>query len=541
MAVYKLILFLLSITTAANVSCEAKYREINETSLKQAKNSLRSFPSNFMFGTATAAYQIEGAWNEGGKGWSMWDHLVRTAPDHIYDNTNGDVAANSYYLYKRDVEMLKELGVNIHRFSISWPRILPYGRPDYVNPEGVAYYNNFINELLANNITPFVTIYHWDLPQNLNEQGGWLTEDIVDWFGDYSRVLFQQFGDRVKHWLTINEPYVHCFLGHGIGLHAPRISSPGQGFYDCGRHALLGHARAYHIYDTEFRAAQGGRVGIVLDADMYLPSSDSEDDVQAAQDMFDFTLGQYIDPIYTENGNYPQRFVHLIAEASARQGLSESRLRPLTQEQIDYVKGTSDFLALNHYSTSYVYRNSSVIGMHPVPSYLDDVQAGTYKDTSLPLAIGGWISAYGPGLYKILKYIKDNYNNPPIYIAENGWSTLEGLNDDDRVYYFRSYLTGVLDAIDDGVDVRAYCAWSLMDNFEWAMGYTVRFGLYEVDPNDPEKVRMPRKSALVYKEIIRSRVIDPEYNPDPYETDGSYVVKTSCLFVITLAVLNIVL
>ncbi|XP_050684812.1 myrosinase 1-like [Leptidea sinapis] len=541
MVVYKCILCLISITTAANVYCKTTYQEINETSLSQAKSTLRSFPSNFLFGTATSAYQIEGAWNEGGKGWSMWDHLVRTAPDFISDNTTGDVAANSYYLYKRDVEILKDLGVDIYRFSISWPRILPYGRPDYVNPEGVAYYNNLINELLANDITPFVTIYHWDLPQNLNEQGGWLTEDIVDWFGDYSRVLFQQFGDRVKHWMTVNELYVHCYMSYGLGWHAPRIISPGQSFYECGRHALLSHARAFHIYDTEFRASQGGQIGIVLDAEMYLPSTDSEDDIQAAKDMLDFTFGQYMDPIYSENGNYPQRFIDLVAEASARQGLSESRLRPFSQEQIDYLKGSADFLGLNHYTTSYVYRNSSVMGMHPVPSYMDDVQAATYKDTSLPVAAGGWIRIYGPGLYKALVYIKDNYNNPPIYIAENGFATHMGLNDDDRVEYYRSYLTGVLDAIDEGVDVRAYCAWSLMDNFEWALGYSVRFGLYEIDQNDPEKVRRPRKSALVYKEIIRSRAIDPEYNPDPYETDGSYVIQTSFLLVITLAVINVVL
>ncbi|XP_038219759.1 myrosinase 1-like [Zerene cesonia] len=251
--------------------------------------SLRKFPDDFFFGTATSSYQIEGAWNEGGKGWSMWDHLVRTDPGHIRDGTNGDVAANSYHFYEKDIAILKELGVSVYRFSVSWPRILPFGRADYVNPEGIAYYNKLIDLLLANNITPFLTMYHWELPQNLNEQGGWLTEDIMYWFGDYSRVLYQHFGDRVKLWLTINEPSVHCNLGYGSGNHAPRIRSPGIKYYECGRNILLAHARAYHIYNNEFRH-QGGRVGLALDSEMSMPSSSSPDDIQAAEDYLHFFI-----------------------------------------------------------------------------------------------------------------------------------------------------------------------------------------------------------------------------------------------------------
>ncbi|XP_038219757.1 myrosinase 1-like [Zerene cesonia] len=253
------------------------------------QRSLRKFPDDFFFGTATSSYQIEGAWNEGGKGWSMWDHLVRTDPGHIRDGTNGDVAANSYHFYEKDIAILKELGVSVYRFSVSWPRILPFGRPDYVNPEGIAYYNKLIDLLLANNITPFLTMYHWELPQNLNEQGGWLTEDIADWFGDYSRVLYQHFGDRVKLWLTINEPHIHCNHGYGTGNHAPRIQSPGIKYYECGRNILLAHARAYHIYDNEFRH-QGGRVGLALDSEMGMPSSNSPDDIQAAEDFLQFRV-----------------------------------------------------------------------------------------------------------------------------------------------------------------------------------------------------------------------------------------------------------
>lgn len=220
----------------------------------------------------------------------MWDHLVRTAPEHIYDNTTGDVAANSYYLYKRDVEMLKELGVDNYRFSISWPRILPTGRIDYINPRGVAYYDALINELLQNDITPYVTMYHWDLPQSLNERGGWLNEEIADWFADYARVLYEHFGDRVKHWITINEPHVHCYLGYGIAHHAPRIFSPGVAYYECGRNILLANAKAYHIYDKEFRPSQGGEVGIVVSMEWPIPESDSLDDLEAVKDFIAFNV-----------------------------------------------------------------------------------------------------------------------------------------------------------------------------------------------------------------------------------------------------------
>ncbi|CAG4978979.1 unnamed protein product [Colias eurytheme] len=500
------------------------------------QKSLRKFPDDFFFGTATSSYQIEGAWNDGGKGWSMWDHLVRTDPDHIRDGTNGDVAANSYYFYEKDIAILKELGVSVYRFSVSWPRILPFGRADYINPEGIAYYNTLIDRLLANDITPFLTIYHWELPQNLNEQGGWLTEDIVDWFGDYARVLFQNFGDRVKLWLTINEPSVHCSFGYAYGSHAPRIKSPGIKYYECGRHILLAHARAYHIYKNEF-AHQGGMIGLALDSEMSMPSSNSPEDIQAAEDSMIFNLGQYAHPIYSETGNYPQRFIDLIAEASARQGLPESRLRSFSQEQIDYMKGTGDFLSINHYSSSYVYRNASVVNMHEVPSMLDDAQIDSYRDPTWHT--GFWIGTYGPGLHKLLVYIKDNYNNPIIYISENGFATTTGLNDEGRVNYYREYLTGVLDAIDDGVNVKGYCAWSLMDNFEWSFGYSVRFGLYEIDQNDPEKTRRPRKSALVYKEIVRTRTIDMDYNPDPYAS-SAINKKTSIVLLAAISLIKTV-
>ncbi|XP_013142084.1 PREDICTED: myrosinase 1-like [Papilio polytes] len=497
----------------------------------------KMFPPDFKFGVSTSAYQIEGGWNSDGKGWSMWDHLVRTDPEFVADNTNGDVAANSYHFYKKDVQILKDLGVDIYRFSISWPRILPYGRADYVNPYGIAYYNALIDELLANGITPFVTMYHWDLPQNLNEQGGWLNEGLVDIFGDYARVLYQHFGDRVKHWLTINEPYVHCYQGFITLRHAPRVHQPATGFYECGRHILLAHAKAYHIYQDEFKS-QGGEVGIVLSMDWAYPDSDSADDAEAVLDYFAFHLGIFANPIFTIEGNYPRRLIDRVANISSSQGFQISRLRPFSQEQIDYMRGTSDFLALNHYTSEIVYRNASVLGMYEAPSFNDDTGFTTYKDPSWPVSASTWLREHAQGFYNLLVYIKNTYNNPTIYVTENGFSTSTGLNDTGRVQYFRNYLTALLDALAEDVDIRGYSAWSLMDNFEWAMGYTQRFGLYEIDINDPEKERIPRKSALVYKEIISSRFIDWDFDPNPYEVSGSGYLK-SCIFTIIAVIFKI--
>ncbi|XP_048001773.1 myrosinase 1-like isoform X2 [Leguminivora glycinivorella] len=494
----------------------------------------KQFPPDFIFGAATAAYQIEGAWDADGRGPSIWDHLVHTDPEHITNKDNGDVAANSYYNYKRDIEMLKELGVSHYRFSISWTRILPFGRAHYINQRGIDHYNKFIDELLANDIVPFATIYHWDLPQILQEHGGWLNEEIVDWFADYARIVFENFGDRIKFWMTINEPWVHCYFSYGYAVYAPKIRSPGVGFYECGRNMLLANARAYHIYNDEFRSTQGGKVGIDLNSEYVYPASDSIEDIEAAKDYLAFQFGQYMHPIFSKSGNYPQRLIHRVAAASTAQGYNSSRLRSFDEDQINYIKGTADFLGLNHYFTKYVYRNSSVIGMFDVPSTDDDTFADSYMDESWPSTHAPWIREHGPGLHHLLVHIKDSYDNPEVYIAENGVSTTTGLNDPTRVSYYRSYLRAVLEALADGCNVHGYFAWSLMDNFEWNFGYSHRFGLYEVDFQDPNRTRTPRKSAFVYREIIRSRTIDYEYDPDPYA--GGSSVLTSSLLVLAIVV-----
>ncbi|XP_050684876.1 lactase-like protein [Leptidea sinapis] len=358
-----------------------------------------------------------------------------------------------------------------------------------------------------------ITIYHWDLPLRLAELGGWLNEDIANWLGDYARVAYQNFGDRVKTWLTINEPFIHCSLGYASGKHAPRIVSPGEGFYECGRNVLLAHARMYHIYYDEFKS-QGGKVSLIFSSDMAFPLTDSRDDAEAVEDYFAFTLGQYAHPIFSPQGNYPQRLIYRVGNASSAQGYKHSRLKPFTPEQINYIRGTADFFALNSYSSYYIYRNDSLKELFATPSYEDDLYIGTYTEPQWTIETSPWMYGFAPGLYNLLVYLKKEYNDPVIYITENGSSDKMGFYDEDKIDYYRGYLNAVLDAIDDGVDVRMYCAWSLMDTFEWNHGYLIRMGLYELDINDPNRLIFSRKSALIYKEIIRSRKIDPDYNPE---------------------------
>ncbi|XP_061727376.1 cytosolic beta-glucosidase-like [Cydia pomonella] len=479
----------------------------------------KRFPDNFSFGVSSSAYQIEGSWNVDGKGLSTWDFYLHKQPDIVEDCTNADVTTDSYRLFKRDIQMLKHLGVKSYRFSLSWTRILPDGTTNHINPRGIAHYRKFIDLLLENDILPFVTLYHWDLPIAFGKNGGWLNENTVDRFGDYARVAFSAFGDKVKNWITINEPFIHCLFSYELGLHPPLIKSPGKGFYECGRNLLLGHAKAYHIYDAEFRF-QGGKVGLVVDAQWPIAASRSEEDAEAVKDYLAFYVGQYLDPVF--KGDYPQRLTARVVATSTREG-TEFRLRPFSEEEKKYIHGTYDFVGINHYNSVVVYRNESVNGMYEEPSFYDDVGIGTYMDDSWPASSFDSMRANAPGFYSLLLYLKDTYNNPVVFITENGFplSSAEGLDDWKKVNYIRNYLDALMDARADGSNCQGYFFWSLMDSFEWTSGYGYKFGLYQVDFDDPDKKRTARKSALVYKEIIRTGTTDFNYNPDPYQYNGT--------------------
>ncbi|CAH0404983.1 unnamed protein product [Chilo suppressalis] len=474
--------------------------------LNGVKQSIRNFPDGFMFGAATASYQIEGAWDADGKSENIWDRLTHSIPCRIKDCSNGDVAADSYNRHTRDVEMMRELGLDHYRFSLSWSRILPTSFPDVINDAGVQYYNNLINAMLKYNIEPMVTLYHWDLPQKLQEMGGWTNPHVVDWFADYARVAFELFGDRVKYWMTMNEPHEICNAGYGGMGKAPQLNFKGLADYMCAKNLLVAHAKAYHIYNDEFKPKHGGVVGMAISAGWAEP--ESEEHVEASNEALLFGIGQYAHPIYTKEGDFPQIMKEKVAVKSAAQGYYRSRLIEFTPEELDMVRGSADFFGLNHYTSSIVYRSNVTLANN------EDSDVSSYQPSSWPTSASSWLKQVPWGFHKLLNYIRDTYDNPVVIITENGFSTLGGLEDDERISYYREYLNAMLDAIEEGCNVAGYTAWSLMDNFEWLEGYTERFGLYEVDFTSANRTRTPRKSAFVYKEIVRSRALDPLYEPN---------------------------
>ncbi|XP_073490360.1 lactase/phlorizin hydrolase-like [Aquarana catesbeiana] len=456
---------------------------------------------DFAWGVASSSYQIEGAWRADGKGISIWDQFSHTE-SKIVDGGTGDVACNSYNRIDEDVEMLKSLKVTHYRFSISWPRVLPDGTKNVVNEPGVSYYSRLIDTLLNAGITPQVTIYHWDLPQALQNVGGWENETIVERFRDYSELLFQRLGDRVKFWITLNEPYIIAFLGYGEGSFAPGIYSPGDSVYVVGHNLIKAHAEAWHLYNDKYRATQGGQISITLNCDWAEPINQyKQEDVDAARRYLLFFGGWFGYPIF-KTGDYPEVMKTNVRERSLAFGLPKSRLPEFTESEKQRIKGTYDFFGLNHYTT--VLAGRAVYELH-YQAYQGDREVYLWSDRSWLGSGSSWLRVTPFGLRRLLNWIKEEFNNPPIYITENGISE-QGTNLKDvwREHYYRYYINEAMKAAKlDGVDLRGYSAWSLMDNFEWASGYAERFGLYYVNFSDPALPRTPKDSAKFYRNIIR--------------------------------------
>ncbi|XP_071511185.1 lactase/phlorizin hydrolase-like [Diadema antillarum] len=460
-----------------------------------------TFPDDFVWSSATSSYQIEGAWNEDGKGDSIWDTFTHEG-GNVYNNDTGDVACDSYHKYKEDVALMSAMGLKYYRFSISWPRILPDGTLNHVNEAGISYYNNLINELRDNGISPMVTLYHWDLPQALQDVGGWANETVIEHFNDYAELCYQRFGDRVKLWITFNEPWIVTLLGHGIGYFAPGIVEDGTTIYVVAHNIIKSHARAWHTYNNTYRQHQNGQVGITLNSDHIEPFDQSNPaHVEAADRALQFHLGWFANPIFV-NGDYPETMKANIANKSAAQGFSESRLPAFTPEEKEYNMGTADFFGLNQYTT--LYANDTPEDYSSPPGYLKDRNVLTFVDENWEVAGSSWLRIVPWGIRNLLKWIHTNYH-VPVYVTENGVSTHDVYELDDviRQKYYRAYIDEVLKAIYiDGVDVKGYTAWSLLDNFEWASGYSERFGMHYVDFNDPERPREAKQSARDYAEII---------------------------------------
>ncbi|CAH0597133.1 unnamed protein product [Chrysodeixis includens] len=470
------------------------------------------FPAGFKFGAATASYQVEGAWNVSDKGVNIWDKFVHDNPSVIKDLSNGDVACDSYHNWERDIEMAAELGLDYYRLSLSWARILPTGLPNKISEDGVKYYNNLIDGLVAKGIDCMVTIYHWDLPLPLQELGGWTNPLIADWFEDYARVVYTLFGDRVKLWLTINEPIVVCDATYNSGVTAPGYLSPDLGAYICNKHVLLAHAKAWRLYDKEFRSKFNGRVSLANHLLWIEAASDKYEDL--AELARQNAVGRYSHPIFSKEGGWPPGIEEAIAKACIEKGYPKSNFPSFTLEEIELVRGTYDYYGMNHYTSRLIRdalpgENLTVWPFGDCPDLHGKMETAENWSESVVY----WFYLNPEGIRKQMAWLKQQYGDLEIMITENGMPTYAGLNDTTRIDFYKSYLEQVLLSIkEDGVNVTHYTAWTLMDNFEWGDGYTTKFGLYEVDFEDPKRTRTPRESAYYYASIIKNHSLDVPAN-----------------------------
>ncbi|MET7419896.1 GH1 family beta-glucosidase [Dactylosporangium sp. NPDC005555] len=424
------------------------------------------FPPGFGWGAATSAYQLEGAAKEDGRGPSVWD-VFSHQPGRIRNGDTGDVAADHYHRYTEDLDIMRDLGLTSYRFSISWSRVLPTGRGT-VNPRGVDFYHRLIDGLLSRGIAPVVTLFHWDTPQALQELGGWENRDCASWFADYAHTMFSAFGDTVPTWLTINEPKTVVDVGYTAGTHAPgkqdrRLANV------VGHHLLLGHGLAVQA----LRATGGrSRIGAALSLSPTYPAADSDGARRQAVAADAEENRRWLDPLLL--GRYPEDWLATqAADAPVRAAIKDGDLA--------IIGSRNDLLGVNYYGPTHVTATGSRVMRHP-----------TSQAT--------WQEIYPDGLFDLLTRVKRDYGDIPVSITENGMPTQNPLHDQDRVTFLRDHLTAAHRAIQAGVPLESYHLWSLMDNFEWAEGYTQRWGIIHVD--FATQRRTLKASAEWYKTVI---------------------------------------
>jgi beta-glucosidase len=438
------------------------------------------FPASFLWGAATSAYQVEGSPLADGAGASIWQRFTRT-PGLVCDGDTGDVACDQYRRYAEDVALMKCLGLDAYRFSIAWGRVLPQGR-GAVNAKGLDHYERLVDTLLAHGLTPVPTLFHWDLPAALDDLGGWLNRDIAHWFADYASILFRRLDDRVPMWTTLNEPWVVTDGGYLHGTLAPGHRNVFEAPI-ATHHLLRAHAAAVQAY----RASGRNKIGIVVNLEPKYPASDSEDDRAAAARAHAYMNRQYLDPVFL--GRYPRALADIFGEAWPH----------WPDEDVQSIRQPIDFVGVNYYTRNVTKHDPASWPLRASP--VKQRQA-TYTET-------GW-EVFPQGLTDTLVWVGERYGNPPIYVTENGAAffdppVVEGdrLADPLRVDYYRKHLRAVHDARVAGVDVRGYFAWSLLDNFEWSLGYSKRFGIVHVDYESQR--RTPKDSAHFYASVIASR------------------------------------
>lgn len=453
--------------------------KLSEADALLARARALRLPRDFVFGGATAAYQVEGGWDEDGKGESIWDRFSHT-PGRIIDASTGDVACDHYHLWAEDIRLMQALELDAYRFSISWSRVQPDGA-GALNPQGMAFYDRLVDGLLAAGITPYVTLYHWDLPQALQDRGGWYNRDTAHRLADHAEAMARAFGDRIRHWTTLNEPWTFCWSGHASGEDAPGLADGVRGGLLASHHALLGHGLAVPRIRA---AARGAKVGIVLDLNVPEPATPAPQDVAAARR---FELAQnrfYLDALF--KGAYPKELRTLCDGLWPAEEPGDAAV----------IAAPLDYLGVNIYRRSVMQAGRE----WPPLNFARVSPPGDYT------AVGYEI--FPRAIHDILVYVHENYGPKAIHISENGMATpvetpdAQGrILDLRRARYYLDHIAEMERARAKGVPVTAYFAWTLMDNFEWAYGYTVPFGIVHVDYATQK--RTPKLSAEVYREVIR--------------------------------------
>lgn len=451
------------------------------------------FPKNFVWGAATASYQIEGAYKEDGKGLSVWDVHTHDIRKDMFGKTNvvhkdtGDIACDFYHRYRSDIALMKQIGIKAFRFSISWPRVMPEGT-ERVNEKGMAFYSDLVDSLLDAGIEPYITLFHWDYPQALQMRGGWLNPESPEWFGEYTRCVCEALSDRVTHWMTLNEPQCHILLGHLQGTCAPKMQLTESEVLLAMHHILLAHGKSVDV--LRHFSKKKPEIGMAFCQSSIVPETDSTEDVEAARLAFFSASNKqlwspswWMDPIIF--GRYPEDGLLDFGENIPNELLNSDQLRTISEP--------IDFIGINCYNAESVRSDGK-----GNPVRVKGKDGAPYTANKWPVT--------PKALYYIPKFEYERYHLP-IYITENGmsgtdWVCLDGkVHDSYRIDFMHRYLNCLQQAIEDGVDVRGYLTWSLLDNLEWNNGYTERFGLIHVDYET--QVRTLKDSAYWYRDVIK--------------------------------------
>ncbi len=444
------------------------------------------FPEDFIWGTSTSAYQIEGGYNEDGKGESIWDRYTHI-PGTILNMDTGDIACDHYHLYEKDVKLLKDLGIKSYRFSISWTRIFPDGRGE-ANRKGMDFYIKLVKLLKDNGIIPAITLYHWDLPQKLQDIGGWANREVAELFVQFASYVFKNLGDMVPIWITFNEPWISSFIGYWYGGHPPALKDLSLAL-QAAHNIMLAHGMTVRAYRE---MGLKGEIGITLNLNPVYPASEDENDYLAANRYSDFLNAWFLDPIL--KGRYPEQLFHLFSNYAS--------LPVIQSEDMNIIHTPIDFLGVNSYTLSSVKYDPKNLPLQL--TFADTGKAKTDTDSEI----------YSEGIYDLLLYLHKEYNGIKIIITENGAAFKDyvdengEINDEDRINYLKEHIYQVYQALKDGVNLAGYYIWSIMDNFEWRVGYSKRFGLVYVDYKTQE--RIIKKSGLWYKKVIQRNGIDEE-------------------------------